>query len=40
MTRKRHTKEQITAVLKDVQAGIGVHEICRTPISHATPKTK
>jgi len=29
MTRKRHTKEQIVAVLKDAQAGIGVQELCR-----------
>jgi putative transposase len=29
MTRKRHTEEQIIAVLKDTQAGIGVHELCR-----------
>ena len=29
MTRKRHTEEQIIAVLKDAQAGIGVHELCR-----------
>lgn len=29
MTRKRHTEEQIIAVLKDAQAGIGVQELCR-----------
>jgi putative transposase len=29
MTRKRHTEEQSIAVLKDAQAGIGVHELCR-----------
>jgi putative transposase len=29
MTRKRHTEEQIIAVLKDAQAGIGVQEFCR-----------
>jgi putative transposase len=34
MTRKRHTEEQIIAVLKDAQAGIGIHELCR--ISDAT----
>lgn len=37
MTRKRHTEEQIIAVLKDAQAGIGVHELCRKHgISDAT----
>ena len=37
MTRKRHTEEQIIAVLKDVQAGIGVQELCRKHgISDAT----
>ncbi len=37
MTRKRHTVEQIIAVLKDAQAGIGVHELCRKHgISDAT----
>jgi len=37
MTRKRHTEEQIIAVLKDAQAGIGVQELCRTHgISDAT----
>jgi putative transposase len=37
MTRKRHTKEQIIAVLKDTQAGIGVQELCRKHgISDAT----
>ena len=35
MTRKRHTEEQIIAVLKD--AGIGVQELCRKHgISDAT----
>jgi putative transposase len=29
MTPKRHTGEQIIAVLKDAQEGIGVHELCR-----------
>jgi putative transposase len=28
-TRKRHTEEQIIAVLKDAQAGIGGPELCR-----------
>lgn len=28
MTRKRQIEEQIIAVLKDAQAGIGVHELC------------
>ena len=37
MTRKRHTEEQIIAVFKDAQAGIGVHELCRKHgISDAT----
>ncbi len=37
MTRKRHTEEQIIAVLKDAHAGIGVHELCRKHgISDAT----
>ena len=37
MTRKRHTEEQIIAVLKDTQAGIGVQELCRKHgISDAT----
>ena len=37
MTRKRHTEEQIIAVLKDAHAGIGVQEPCRThSISSAT----
>jgi putative transposase len=36
-TRKRHTEEQIIAVLKDTQAGIGVQELCRKHgISDAT----
>ncbi len=29
MTRKRHTEEQIIAVLKDAHAGLGVQELCR-----------
>lgn len=29
MTRKRHTREQIIAGLKDAQAGMGVQELCR-----------
>jgi putative transposase len=37
MTRKRHTEEQIIAVLKDAPAGIGVQELCRKHgISDAT----
>jgi putative transposase len=37
MTRKRHTEEQIIAVLKDAQAGSGVQELCRKHgISDAT----
>jgi putative transposase len=37
MTRKRHTEEQIIAVLKDARAGIGVQELCRKHgISDAT----
>jgi putative transposase len=37
MTRKRHTEEQIIAVLKDAQAGIGVPALCRKHgISDAT----
>lgn len=38
MTRKRHhTEEQIIAVLKDAQSGIGMHELCRKQsISDAT----
>ena len=37
MTRKRHTEEQLIAVLKEAQAGIGVHELCRKHgISDAT----
>lgn len=37
MTRKRHTEEQIIAVLKDAQAGTGVQELCRKhSISDAT----
>ena len=29
MTRKRHTEEQIIAVLKDAQASISVRDLCR-----------
>ena len=29
MTRKRHTEEQIIAVLKEAHAGSGVQELCR-----------
>lgn len=29
MARKRHTEEQIIAVLKEAEAGIGVQELCR-----------
>jgi len=29
MRRKRHTEEQIIAVLKDARSGIGVQELCR-----------
>jgi putative transposase len=37
MTRKRHTEEQIIAMLKDAQASIGVRELCRKRgISDAT----
>lgn len=37
MTRKRHTEEQIIAVMEDAQAGIGVQELCRKHgISDAT----
>ena len=37
MTRKRHTEEQIIAVLKDAHAGIWVPELCRKHgISDAT----
>jgi len=32
MTRKRHTEEQIIAVLKDAQAGIGIQELCRSTV--------
>lgn len=31
MTRKRHTEEQIIAVLKDAHAGLGIQELCRKP---------
>ena len=37
MTRKRHTEEQIIAVLKDAQAGTSVQDLCRKHgISDAT----
>ena len=37
MTRKRHTEEQIIAVLKDAQAGASVQDLCRKHgISDAT----
>jgi putative transposase len=37
LTRKRHTEEQIIAVLKDAQAGVGVQDLCRKHgISDAT----
>ena len=37
MTRKRYTEEQIIAVLKDAQAGLGVQDLCRKHgISDAT----
>ena len=37
MTRKRHTEEQIIAVLKDAQAGVSVQDLCRKlGISDAT----
>src|SRR4051794_41924804 len=37
MTRKRHTEEQIIAVLKDAQAGVSVQDLCRKHgISEAT----
>ena len=37
MTRKRHTEEQIIAVLKDAQVGVSVQELCRKHgISDAT----
>jgi putative transposase len=29
MTRKRHTEEQIIAVLKDAQAGVSGQDLCR-----------
>ena len=39
MTRKRHTEEQIIAVLKDAQAGVSVQDLCRKhDISDATPR--
>ena len=33
MTRKRHTEEQIIAVLKDAQARVSVQGLCRKPAS-------
>jgi transposase-like protein len=37
MTRKRHTEEQIIAVLKNAQAGVSVQDLCRKHgISDAT----
>ena len=37
MTRTRHTEEQIIAVLKDAQVGVGVQELCwKHGISDAT----
>jgi putative transposase len=37
MTRKRHTEEQIIAVLKDAQAGVSVQDLCwKHGISDAT----
>ncbi len=37
MIRKRHTEEQIIAVWKEAQAGMGVQELCRKHgISDAT----
>lgn len=40
MTRKRHTEEQIIAVLKDAQAGVSVQDLCRKHgISDATFST-
>lgn len=37
MTRKRHTEEQIIAVLKEAQAGVSTPELCRKHgISDAT----
>jgi putative transposase len=37
MTRKRYTEEEMIAVLKDAQAGIGIQELCRKHgISDAT----
>ena len=29
MTRKRHTEEQLIAVLKDTQGGVSVQDLCR-----------
>jgi putative transposase len=37
MTRKRHTEEQIIAMLKNAQAGVSVSDLCRkNGISDAT----
>jgi len=37
MTKKRHTEEQIIAVLKDAQAGVSVQDLCQKHgISNAT----
>lgn len=37
MARKRHTEEQIIAVLKEAQAGLSVQDVCRRHgISDAT----
>ena len=37
MTRKRHTDGQIIAVLKEVQAGVSVQDLCqKNGISDAT----
>ena len=32
MTRKRHSQEQIIAVLKDAQAGVKVQDLCRKQV--------
>lgn len=29
MARKRHTEEQIIAVLKEAEVGVGIQELCR-----------
>ena len=37
MTRKRHTEEQLIAVLTDAQVGVSVQDLCRKHgISDAT----